>query len=72
VVTEPPNGLKLNMRSSYGKITEETLAECPHAGQGLTLVHVRAQIEQLQDTFRVKFGYTVDRRAQVELKSERV
>jgi len=32
VVTEPPNGLKLNMRSSYGKITEETLAECPHAG----------------------------------------
>ena len=32
MVTEPPNGLKLNMRSSYGKITEETLAECPHAG----------------------------------------
>jgi hypothetical protein len=40
--------------------------------QGLTLVHVRAQLEQLQDTFRVKLGYTVDRRAQVELKSERV
>jgi dynein heavy chain len=32
VVTEPPNGLKLNMRSSYAKITEETLAECPHQG----------------------------------------
>jgi dynein heavy chain len=32
VVTEPPNGLKLNMRSSYSKITEETLAECPHTG----------------------------------------
>jgi dynein heavy chain len=30
VVTEPPNGLKLNMRSSYSKITEELLAECPH------------------------------------------
>ena len=30
VVTEPPNGLKLNMRSSYSKITEETLEECPH------------------------------------------
>lgn len=30
VVTEPPNGLKLNMRSSYSKIPEEVLAECPH------------------------------------------
>ena len=30
IVTEPPNGLKLNMRSSYSKITEETLEECPH------------------------------------------
>jgi hypothetical protein len=40
--------------------------------QGLTLVHVRAQLEQLKDTFRLKLGYTVDRRAQVELKSKRV
>ena len=32
VVTEPPNGLKLNMRSSYSKITEEVLEECPHTG----------------------------------------
>lgn len=31
VVTEPPNGLKLNMRSSYSKIGEETLSECPHS-----------------------------------------
>jgi len=30
VVTEPPNGLKLNMRQSYSKITEDTLAECQH------------------------------------------
>ncbi|CAM6084343.1 unnamed protein product [Calypogeia fissa] len=30
VVTEPPNGLKLNMRSSYAKITEENLSDCPH------------------------------------------
>lgn len=30
VVTEPPNGLKLNMRSSYSKITEDILEECPH------------------------------------------
>ncbi|GLI59150.1 hypothetical protein VaNZ11_000978 [Volvox africanus] len=30
VVTEPPNGLKLNMRQSYSKITEDVLADCPH------------------------------------------
>ena len=30
VVTEPPNGLKLNLRSSYSRITEETLQMCPH------------------------------------------
>ena len=35
--------------------------------QGLTLVHVRAQLEQLQETSRVELGYTVDRRAQAEL-----
>jgi len=30
VVTEPPNGLKLNMRANFFKITEEQLANCPH------------------------------------------
>ncbi|KAJ3321068.1 Dynein heavy chain 10, axonemal [Boothiomyces sp. JEL0866] len=30
VVTEPPNGLKLNIRSSYFKLTEEVLADCHH------------------------------------------
>lgn len=30
VVTEPPNGLRLNMRQSYTKVDEETLAACPH------------------------------------------
>lgn len=30
VVTEPPNGLKLNLRSSYYKLTEEALADCSH------------------------------------------
>ena len=30
VVTEPPNGLKLNMRSSYSKITDSLLTTCPH------------------------------------------
>ncbi|XP_066511362.1 dynein axonemal heavy chain 10-like isoform X1 [Hoplias malabaricus] len=30
VVTEPPNGLKLNMRATYFKIPLETLTRCPH------------------------------------------
>ena len=30
MVTEPPNGLKLNMRQSYSKITEDVLSECQH------------------------------------------
>jgi dynein heavy chain, axonemal len=29
-VTEPPNGLRLNLRQSYAKISEEVLADCPH------------------------------------------
>lgn len=31
VVTEPPNGLKLNMRSSYSKITNDVLAQSSHS-----------------------------------------
>lgn len=30
VVTEPPNGLKLNMRATYFKISHEMLEQCPH------------------------------------------
>ncbi|KAJ3317317.1 Dynein heavy chain 10, axonemal, partial [Blyttiomyces sp. JEL0837] len=30
VVTEPPNGLKLNIRSSYIKMTDEILNDCSH------------------------------------------
>uniref|UniRef100_A0A3Q0RWL2 Uncharacterized protein n=1 Tax=Amphilophus citrinellus TaxID=61819 RepID=A0A3Q0RWL2_AMPCI len=30
VVTEPPNGLKLNMRATYSKISHEALTTCPH------------------------------------------
>ena len=30
VVTEPPNGLKLNISSNYAKITDDTLNQCPH------------------------------------------
>ena len=31
VVTEPPDGLKLNMRSTLSKLSEESLNECPHS-----------------------------------------
>lgn len=30
IVTEPPDGLKLNMRSTYSKIDESILEGCPH------------------------------------------
>eukprot|EP00102_Acyrthosiphon_pisum_P015188 XP_008185630.2 PREDICTED: dynein heavy chain 10, axonemal [Acyrthosiphon pisum] len=30
VVTEPPNGLKLNIRNTYAKLKQETLDECAH------------------------------------------
>jgi dynein heavy chain, axonemal len=30
VVTEPPDGLKLNMRSSYSRVDQEILDSCPH------------------------------------------
>ncbi|XP_076108254.1 dynein axonemal heavy chain 10-like isoform X2 [Mytilus galloprovincialis] len=30
VVTEPPNGLKLNLRGTYHKISATALSECPH------------------------------------------
>ena len=30
VVTEPPNGMQLNMLASYSKVSEETLTHCPH------------------------------------------
>jgi hypothetical protein len=40
--------------------------------QGLALVHVRAQLQQIRNKFVSYVGYTVDRRAQAELKRERV
>jgi dynein heavy chain len=30
VVTEPPDGLKLNMKGSYSRVRNETLDDCPH------------------------------------------
>ncbi|XP_019908369.3 dynein heavy chain 10, axonemal [Esox lucius] len=41
VVTEPPNGLKLNMRATFFKISHETLMSCPHPAYR-SLVYVLA------------------------------
>lgn len=41
VVTEPPNGLKLNMRATYFKIPLQTLLSCPHSAF-CSLVYVLA------------------------------
>eukprot|EP01006_Ploeotia_vitrea_P031480 TRINITY_DN63809_c0_g1_i1.p2 TRINITY_DN63809_c0_g1~~TRINITY_DN63809_c0_g1_i1.p2 ORF type:complete len:721 (+),score=97.62 TRINITY_DN63809_c0_g1_i1:74-2164(+) len=30
VVNEPPNGLKMNMKNTFSKVTEEALENCPH------------------------------------------
>uniref|UniRef100_A0A7S4D2X3 Dynein-1, subspecies f n=1 Tax=Eutreptiella gymnastica TaxID=73025 RepID=A0A7S4D2X3_9EUGL len=30
VVNEPPNGLKMNMKNTYSKVSEELLESCPH------------------------------------------
>jgi dynein heavy chain len=39
VVTEPPDGLKLNIKSSYSKISNSELEDCPHRAYR-TLVYV--------------------------------
>lgn len=40
-MTEPPNGLKLNIRATYSKITQESLFACPHPAYS-SLVYVLA------------------------------
>ena len=41
IVTEPPNGLKLNLKNTYHKIGPNSLTECPHSAFG-SLVFVLA------------------------------
>ncbi|XP_050527907.1 dynein axonemal heavy chain 10 [Daktulosphaira vitifoliae] len=41
VVTEPPNGLKLNIRNTYFKLRQEKLEECSHPAY-TTLIYVLA------------------------------
>uniref|UniRef100_A0A8B9MLI2 Dynein axonemal heavy chain 10 n=1 Tax=Accipiter nisus TaxID=211598 RepID=A0A8B9MLI2_9AVES len=54
VVTEPPNGLKLNMRATYFKIPQETLEQCPHPAFK-SLVYVLAFFHAVVQERR-KFG----------------
>ncbi|XP_014373608.2 dynein heavy chain 10, axonemal, partial [Alligator sinensis] len=54
VVTEPPNGLKLNMRATYFKIPHEALEQCPHPAFK-SLVYVLAFFHAVVQERR-KFG----------------
>uniref|UniRef100_K7FM63 Dynein axonemal heavy chain 10 n=1 Tax=Pelodiscus sinensis TaxID=13735 RepID=K7FM63_PELSI len=54
VVTEPPNGLKLNMRATYFKIPHEAIEQCPH-GAFKSLVYVLAFFHAVVQERR-KFG----------------
>ncbi|KAM4707116.1 dynein axonemal heavy chain 10 [Discoglossus pictus] len=54
VVTEPPNGLKLNMRATYFKISHEALDSCPHPAFK-SLVYVLAFFHAVVQERR-KFG----------------
>ncbi|XP_031362138.1 dynein axonemal heavy chain 10 [Lonchura striata] len=54
VVTEPPNGLKLNMRATYFKIPQEALEQCPHPAFK-SLVYVLAFFHAVVQERR-KFG----------------
>uniref|UniRef100_A0A8C5JYE8 Dynein, axonemal, heavy chain 10 n=1 Tax=Jaculus jaculus TaxID=51337 RepID=A0A8C5JYE8_JACJA len=54
VVTEPPNGLKLNMRATYFKISHEMLEQCPHTAYK-PLVYVLAFFHAVVQERR-KFG----------------
>ncbi|CAH8518373.1 unnamed protein product [Schistosoma turkestanicum] len=54
VVTEPPNGLKLNLRATYHKISPSSLTECTHpvfASLVYTLAFFHAVVQE-----RRKFG----------------
>ncbi|OXB64089.1 hypothetical protein ASZ78_002019 [Callipepla squamata] len=54
VVTEPPNGLKLNMQSTYFRVPKEALQQCPHPAFK-SLVYVLAFFHAVVQERR-KFG----------------
>ena len=60
VVTEPPNGLKLNMRSTYFKITSTALSECEHPAFSslvFTLAFFHAVVQERRKYGKVKIYF---------------
>ncbi|KAF8069431.1 DHC1 [Scenedesmus sp. PABB004] len=58
VVTEPPNGLRLNMRQSFGKISEDVLSQCEHPAFR-PLVYVLAFFHAVERRKYGKLGWNV-------------
>ena len=54
VVTEPPDGLRQNMRALFSKISDEALKDCPHAAFGPIVYVLTFAHAVVQD--RKKFG----------------
>lgn len=57
MVTEPPNGLKLNIRNTYIKLKQETLDECSHPAYKsliyvLAFFHAVVQVKTFTITFK--------------------
>ena len=63
VVTEPPNGLKLNLRSTYHKISAIALAECPHeafASLVYTLAFFHAVVQERRKYGKIGWNVSYD------------
>ena len=63
VVTEPPNGLKLNLRSTYHKISAIALADCPHeafASLVYTLAFFHAVVQERRKYGKIGWNVSYD------------
>ncbi|XP_059165934.1 dynein axonemal heavy chain 10-like isoform X2 [Physella acuta] len=63
VVTEPPNGLKLNMRSTYHKIPASSLAECEHPAFSslvFTLAFFHAVVQERRKYGKIGWNVSYD------------
>uniref|UniRef100_A0A2C9JWZ0 AAA+ ATPase domain-containing protein n=1 Tax=Biomphalaria glabrata TaxID=6526 RepID=A0A2C9JWZ0_BIOGL len=63
VVTEPPNGLKLNMRSTYHKISATALADCEHAAFSslvFTLAFFHAVVQERRKYGKIGWNVSYD------------
>jgi len=62
VVTEPPDGLKLNIRNTYSKLKPEILDECPHSAYKslvyvLAFFHAVVQVNKYKIFCFYKYSY---------------